>query len=98
MALKARAQAATLLLPALCVSFLSPLIVSLYRTLVKGNFGYCPRASFLRRETGKVFQPFSNSHQYRFQIRLRLVGISSFSEQNKVTKMWAKYLLTRYYK
>ena len=32
---------------------------------------------------GPVFRPFSNSHQYRFQIRLRLVDISAFSGQNK---------------
>ena len=47
---------------------------------------------------GPVFRPFSNSHQYRFQIRLRLVDISAFSGQNKVTKMCPKYILTRYYK
>ena len=58
----------------------------------KGNFGYCLRASFLRRETGKVvsapvFRPFSNSHQYRYHIRLCQVDIiSAFSGQNKVTK------------
>ena len=46
---------------------------------------------------GPVFRPFSNSHQYRFQIRLRLVDISAFSGQNKVTKMCPKYLLTHYY-
>ena len=43
-----------------------------------------------------VFRPFSNSHQYWFQIRLRLVDISAFSGQNKVTKICPKYLLTRY--
>ena len=47
---------------------------------------------------GPVFQPFSNSHQYRFQIRLRQVDISAFSGQNKVTKMCPKYLLTSYHK
>ena len=47
---------------------------------------------------GPVFRPFSNLHQYRFQIRLRLVDISAFSGQNKVAKMYPKYLLTRYYK
>ena len=36
---------------------------------------------------GPVFRPFSNSHQYRFQIRLRLVDISAFSGQNKLTKI-----------
>ena len=45
-----------------------------------------------------VFRPFSNSHQYGFQIRLRLVDISAFSGQNKVIEMCPKYLLTRYYK
>ena len=30
---------------------------------------------------GPVFRPFSNSHQYRFQIRLRLVDVSAFSGQ-----------------
>ena len=45
-----------------------------------------------------IFRPFSNSHQYRCQIRLRLVDISAFSGQNRVTKMCPKYLLTRYYK
>ena len=45
-----------------------------------------------------VFRPYSDSHQYRFQIRLRLVDISAFSGQNKVTKMCPKYLLARYYK
>ena len=33
---------------------------------------------------GLVFRPFSNSHQYRFKIRLRLVDISAFSGPNKV--------------
>ena len=33
----------------------------------KGNFGYCPRASFLRRETGKVVWVPSFDH---FQIRI----------------------------
>ena len=47
---------------------------------------------------GPVFRSFSNSHQYRFQIRLRLLGLLTFSGQNKVTKMCSKYLLTRYYK
>ena len=31
---------------------------------------------------GPVFRPFANSHQYRFQIRLRLVDISAFSKLN----------------
>ena len=57
---------------------------------LKGNFGYCPRASFLRRETGKGvhgsrFSTISNSHQCSDQIRLRQMDISAFSEQNKVT-------------
>ena len=47
---------------------------------------------------GTVFRLFSNAHQYRCQIRLPLVDNSAFSEQNKVTKMCPKYLLTRYYK
>ena len=46
---------------------------------------------------GPVFRPFSNSHQYRFQIRLRQLDISAFSGQNKVTKTCPKYLLSRYY-
>ena len=37
----------------------------------------------------------TNSDQYGFQIRLYQMDISSFSEQNKVTKMCPKYLLTR---
>ena len=60
---------------------------------LKGNFGYCPRASFLRREMGKVVWVPSFDH---FQIRLstifkfasiqvsdilRLVDISAFSGQ-----------------
>ena len=34
-----------------------------------------------------VFRPFSNSHQYRFQILLRPVDISAFSGQTKVNQM-----------
>ena len=45
---------------------------------------------------GPVFRPFTNSHQYRFQIRLRLVDVSAFLDK-KVTKMCPKYLLTHYY-
>ena len=37
----------------------------------------------------------TNSDQYGFQIRLYQMDIFSFSEQNKVTKMCPKYLLTR---
>ena len=36
-------------------------------TSLKGNFGYCPRASFLRRETGKVVLVLSFDH---FRIRI----------------------------
>ena len=38
------------------------------KTCLKGNFGYCPRASFLRRETGKVIWVPSFEH---FQIRIK---------------------------
>ena len=67
---------------------------------LKGNFEFCPRAPFLRRETGKVVwvRSLDHLHQYRFQIRLRPMDISAFSGQNKVTKMCPKYLLTCYYK
>ena len=34
-----------------------------------------------KRRLGPVFRPFSYSHQYRFQIRLRLVDVSAFSGQ-----------------
>ena len=44
------------------------------------------------------FQLFTNSDQYRFQIRLCQMDISAFSGKSKVTKMCPKYLLTRYYK
>ena len=44
--------------------------------LVKGNFGYCPRASFLRQETGKVSWVPSFNH---FQIASIQVDISTFS-------------------
>ena len=35
---------------------------------------------------GPVFRPFSNSHQYKFQIRLFQMDIYTFSGQKKVTK------------
>ena len=41
---------------------------------------------------GPVFGPFSNSHQYRFQIGLRQLDISAFSGQNKVTISIDPYL------
>ena len=44
------------------------------------------------------FQPFTNSDQYSFQIRLSQMDISAFSGQNEVTKMCPKSLLTSYYK
>ena len=47
---------------------------------------------------GPVFRPFTISDQYSFQILLGQMDISAFSGQNKVTKMWLKYLLTCYYK
>ena len=45
-----------------------------------------------------VFRPFTISDQYSFQKLLCQMDISTFSGQNKVTKMCLKYLLTRYYK
>ena len=36
---------------------------------LKGIFGYCPRVSFLRRETGKVVWVLSFDH---FQIRIQV--------------------------
>ena len=42
------------------------------------------------------FQPPTNSDQYSFQICLCQMDISTFSRQNKVTKMCPKYPFTRY--
>ena len=64
----------------------------------KGNFGCCPRASFLRRETGKVvWVPYFDHFQIRINRDIRKAYVT-FSGQNKVTKMCPKYLMTRYYK
>ena len=69
---------------------------------IEGNFGYCPRASFPRRETGKVVWVPSFGH---FQIRINTGFRNVFVWwmfphflDKKVTRMCPKYLLTRYYK
>ena len=79
-------------------SFVCSVIFSLF----KGNFGYCPRASFLRRETEKVVLVPSFDHfQICINTGLRYVYVwwmfPHFLDK-KVTKMCPKYLLTRYYK
>ena len=44
---------------------------------------------------GHFFGPFTNSDQCSFQILLCQMEISTFSWQNKVIKMYPKYLLTQ---
>ena len=68
----------------------------------KGNFGYCPRASFLRRGTRKVvWVPSFDHFQIRINTGFRYVYVwwmfPHFLDK-KVTRMCPKYLLTRYYK
>ena len=70
--------------------------------ILKGNFGYCPRASFLRREKGKVvWVPSFDHFQIRINTGFRYVYVwwmfPHFLDK-KVTKMCPKYLLIRYYK
>ena len=68
----------------------------------KGNFGYCPRASFLRREMGKVFWvPSFDDFQIRFNTGFRYVYVWWMFPHflaKKVTKTCLKHLLTHYYK
>ena len=68
------------------------------------NFGYCPYATFLRRETRKgVWVLYFDHIRFRITTVFRnsyvsQMHIPAFSRQNKVTKMCPKYLLTRYCK
>ena len=57
-----------------------------------------PAAGNWEKCMGPVFRPFPNSHQYSFYIRLHKMDFFAFSGQNKVTKMYLKYILTRNYK
>ena len=68
----------------------------------KGNFEYCPRATFLRRETEKVvWVPSFDHFQICINTGFRYVYVwwmFPHFQDKKVTKMCPKYLLTRYYK
>ena len=69
--------------------------ITFVKVFIKGNFGYCPRAPFLRRETGKVVWIPSKFASIHFSDTLTSDG---FSGINKVTKLCPKYLLTRNHK
>ena len=49
------------------VDVISQIALDFFNEWFKGNFGYCPRASFLRQETGKDVWLLSFDH---FQIRI----------------------------
>ena len=74
----------------------------IFQINLERNFGYCPRASFLLREMGKVvWVPSFDHFQIRINTGFRYVYVwwmfPHFLDK-KVTKMCPKYLLSRYYK